>query len=190
MIKPLNHQKREERDRGIQAAISPSFLHQILTSNPPWMRKWERKRMESRDSRGEVSKQINCFDFQLECLQSSKNISLYRVFDRNRPIEMIDGYDETVHDGPFWKISWPSNRDEGLRSIRAISVLKRLDLSPLDRDPTITMLPARSHLVRYNADFKARAFWWSRWSTSASDQRPIFRASSDPTLHNWPRHLP
>ena len=57
--------------------------------------------MESRDSRGEVSKQINCFDFQLECLQSSKNISLYRVFYRNRPIETIDGYDETVHDGPF-----------------------------------------------------------------------------------------
>ena len=57
--------------------------------------------MESRDSRGEVSKQINCFDFQLECLQSSKNISLYRVFYRNRPIETIDSYDETVHDGPF-----------------------------------------------------------------------------------------
>ena len=50
---------------------------------------------------GEVSKWINCFDFQLECLQSPKNISLYRVFYRNRPIETIDGYDETVHDGPF-----------------------------------------------------------------------------------------
>ena len=57
--------------------------------------------MESRDSRGEVSKEINCFNFQLECLQSSKNISLYRVFYRNRLIETIDGYDETVHDGPF-----------------------------------------------------------------------------------------
>ena len=129
VIKPLNHRKWEERDCGIQTAISPSFLHQILTSNPPLMRKWERKRMESRDSRGEVSKQINCFDFQLECLQSSKNISLYRVFYRNRPIETIDHYDETVHDGPFWKISWPSNHDEGLRSIYAINVLKGLDLS-------------------------------------------------------------
>ena len=57
--------------------------------------------MELRDSRGEVSKQIKFLDFQLECLQSSKNISLYRIFDRNRPIETIDGYHETVHDGPF-----------------------------------------------------------------------------------------
>ena len=57
--------------------------------------------MESRDLRGEVSKQINCFDFQLECLQSSKNISLYRRIGRNRPIVSIDGYDGTVHHGPF-----------------------------------------------------------------------------------------
>ena len=31
----------------------------------------------------------------------SKNKSFYRAFDRNRPIEMIDGYDGTVHRGPF-----------------------------------------------------------------------------------------
>ena len=30
-----------------------------------------------------------------------KNISLYRAFDRNRPIKTINGYDETVHRGPF-----------------------------------------------------------------------------------------
>ena len=29
-------------------------------------------------------------------------MSFYRVFGRNRPIETIDGYDETVHRGPFW----------------------------------------------------------------------------------------
>ena len=57
--------------------------------------------MESRDSRGEVSKQIKLLDFQLECIQSSKNMSFYRVSDRNRQIEMIDVYDETVHRGPF-----------------------------------------------------------------------------------------
>ena len=38
---------------------------------------------------------------QLECLQMSKNKSFYRVFDRNRPIKTIDGYDGTVHRGPF-----------------------------------------------------------------------------------------
>ena len=31
----------------------------------------------------------------------SKNMSFYRAFHRNRPIEMIDGYDGTVHRGPF-----------------------------------------------------------------------------------------
>ena len=30
-----------------------------------------------------------------------KNISLYRAFARNRPIKTIDGYNETVHRGPF-----------------------------------------------------------------------------------------
>ena len=30
-----------------------------------------------------------------------KNILFYRVFGRNRPIETIDSYDETVHRGPF-----------------------------------------------------------------------------------------
>ena len=31
----------------------------------------------------------------------SKNKSFYRAFDRNRPIETIDGYDGTLHRGPF-----------------------------------------------------------------------------------------
>ena len=31
----------------------------------------------------------------------SKNMSFYRALDRNRPIEMIDGYDGTIHRGPF-----------------------------------------------------------------------------------------
>ena len=30
-----------------------------------------------------------------------KNMSIYTKFGRNRPIVLIDGYDETVHDGPF-----------------------------------------------------------------------------------------
>ena len=57
--------------------------------------------MESRDLRREVSKQINLLDFKLKCITNQKNISFYRVFGRNRPIETIDGYDETVHRGPF-----------------------------------------------------------------------------------------
>ena len=57
--------------------------------------------MELRDSRREVSKQINLLDFKLECSESPKNISIYTLFVRNRLIKMIDGYDETVHRGSF-----------------------------------------------------------------------------------------
>ena len=32
---------------------------------------------------------------------STKNTSIYTKFGRNRPIVSIDGYDETVHRGPF-----------------------------------------------------------------------------------------
>ena len=40
-------------------------------------------------------------DFQLECFRISKNILFYRTFGRNRPIKTIDGYNGTVHRGPF-----------------------------------------------------------------------------------------
>ena len=48
-----------------------------------------------------MSRQVNLIEIQLEYLETMKNISLYRAFDRNRPIKTIDGYDETVHRGPF-----------------------------------------------------------------------------------------
>ena len=96
MIKTLNREEHEEREREIQAPISLNILHQILISKAPEVRNWKRNMMESRDSRGEVSRQI-----KLECLQSSKNISLYSLIGHNRPIFLIDGYDKTVHRGPF-----------------------------------------------------------------------------------------
>ena len=40
-IKRINRWNREERERELQAAISPLILHQISTSNAPWVRKWE-----------------------------------------------------------------------------------------------------------------------------------------------------
>ena len=48
-----------------------------------------------------MSRQLNWIEIQLGCLESSKYISFYSVFGRNRPIETIDGYDGTVHRGPF-----------------------------------------------------------------------------------------
>ena len=59
--------------------------------------------MGLRESKGELSKQINCFDFQLECFRISKNMSFYNTFGRNRLIETIDDYDGTVHCRPFQK---------------------------------------------------------------------------------------
>ena len=59
--------------------------------------------MGLRETRGEVSRQINCFDFQLEWFTIRKNTSFYRNFGRNRPIETIDGFHETVHLGRFQK---------------------------------------------------------------------------------------
>ena len=57
--------------------------------------------MGSRDLRREVSKQINLLDFKLECVQMGRTCLIYRLFGRNRPIETINGYDGTVHRGPF-----------------------------------------------------------------------------------------
>ena len=57
--------------------------------------------MESRETRGMVFRQFNLIEIQLESLQMSKNKSFYSNFGRNRLIVSIDGYDETVHRGPF-----------------------------------------------------------------------------------------
>ena len=57
--------------------------------------------MESRETRGMVSRQFNLIEIQLECFTIAKNSSFYSNFGRNRPIVSIDGYNETVHRGPF-----------------------------------------------------------------------------------------
>ena len=57
--------------------------------------------MKSRETRGMVSRQLNLIEIQLECVTIAKNSSFYSNFGRNRPIVLIDGYDETVHRGPF-----------------------------------------------------------------------------------------
>ena len=57
--------------------------------------------MKSRETRGSVSRQVNLIEIQLKCFRIVKNILFYSVFGHNRSIETIDGYDETVHRGPF-----------------------------------------------------------------------------------------
>ena len=49
--------------------------------------------MESRETRERASRQFNWIEISTRMLRIVKNISLYRLFGRNRSIEMIDGYD-------------------------------------------------------------------------------------------------
>ena len=48
-----------------------------------------------------MSTHLDWIEISTQMLTFVKNKSIYRAFDRNRPIKMIDGYDETLHRGPF-----------------------------------------------------------------------------------------
>ena len=57
--------------------------------------------MRSRETRERGVLTVNWIESQTRMLRIVKNMSIYTKFGRNRPIVLIDGYDETVHDGPF-----------------------------------------------------------------------------------------
>ena len=57
--------------------------------------------MESRETREKVSRQLNKIEFSTRMHTNVEEHVFYRAFDRNRPIKMINGYDGTVHRGPF-----------------------------------------------------------------------------------------
>ena len=40
MIKPINHEKNEEREEDIQAAIFSDLRRQYSISKAPWVQKW------------------------------------------------------------------------------------------------------------------------------------------------------
>ena len=83
-------------------------------------------------------------------LTNVKNESFYRAKFRNRPIISIDGYDGTVHRGPFRKYhSRPIVMDGPDATVRD-AFIKRLQSRPLDLDLTVEMRPARLNLGRYN----------------------------------------
>ena len=85
-----------------------------------------------------------------------KNKSFYRASFHNRSIVSIDGYDGTVHRGPFQKYrSRPIVMDGPDATVRD-AFIKRLELRPLDLHPTIQMLPARLDQDRYNASNHTR----------------------------------
>ena len=57
--------------------------------------------MESRETREKVFRQLNQIEISTRMLTNVEEQSFYWTFDRNRPIETIDGYNGTVHRGPF-----------------------------------------------------------------------------------------
>ena len=57
--------------------------------------------MESRETRERVSRQFNWIEISTRMLRTLEEHSIYTKFGRNCPIETIDGYDRTVHRGPF-----------------------------------------------------------------------------------------
>ena len=81
----------------------------------------------------------------------------YKVFGRNRPIETIDGYYETVHRGPFWLSRNRMILMKGQDEATSLCVMKCITSSPLDRDPTLRMYSCMLNLNRYNDSFKTRA---------------------------------
>ena len=57
-----------------------------------------------------------------ECLQKSKNASIYRQIGRNRPIVLINGCDKTVHHEP---LPLSHDRPITIRCVRRSHMLRR-----------------------------------------------------------------
>ena len=145
--------------------------------------------MESRDSRRLVYKQINLDWFQLRCLQTMKNNPFYRASFRNRPIVSIDGYDGTVHRGPFQTYRSRLIVMDGLDATVRNAFIKRLESRPLDLDLTVEMHPARLNLGRYNPFNSKRVFDLLRWTTGPRERRASIHRPFDPALLVALRHL-
>ena len=67
--------------------------------------------------RERVSRQLNWIEISTRMLRMTKNIEFYRVFDRNRPIERINGYDKRSTMDRFRKCRVRQIFDEGLGSL-------------------------------------------------------------------------
>ena len=77
--------------------------------------------------------------FLLECFTKSKITSFYMRIGRNRPIALINSYDETVHHEPL-----PLSPDRPIANGRpdeagCVCIIKRVKTHPLDRDLTLWM---------------------------------------------------
>ena len=149
MIKPINHEEHQERLDENQAAISHNLLHQISILRAPCMRKWKRNTMESRETRGKVSRQLNYIEFQLGCLQMLNNKSFIGLL-----IVTVRSFRSTVTmKCPRWIVSEISRSSDlrwRVQMCRLRGVIKRFASCPFDRDRAVEMSPPPFHLSRYN----------------------------------------
>ena len=90
--------------------------------------------MESRETRERVSRQFNWIEISTRMLRIVKNILFYRLFGHNCLIVLIDGYDRTVHRGPFQLSRDRRIFDEGPRCSGLIGIKKKLESCSLDHD--------------------------------------------------------
>ena len=67
-------------------------------------------------------------------------------------------------------------------------VIKHVFFSSLDRDPTITMWPARCNRGRYNVFKMPRAFWSRSVVCAPPDQCTDFHGADDPARSERPHH--
>ena len=98
-----------------------------------------------------MSVQFNWIEISTRMLRTSEEHSIYTKFGHNYLIETIDGYDGTVHRGPFRLSRGRSIPMNGLDDPAQLIVIKRLGCRPLDRDRTAEMRSALKHLGCYNA---------------------------------------
>ena len=57
--------------------------------------------MESRETRGSVSRQVNLIEIQLEYIERRRTSLFIGRNEENRLISLINGRDETVHHEPL-----------------------------------------------------------------------------------------
>ena len=142
--------------KNVTTSFKRRFLPRFSTKSrllPLRGRRIERGRGRTREKRvREVSRQSIRLNLT-QMLTIVKNGSFYRAKFRNRPIEMIDGYDKRSMMDCFQKYRDRRIVDGGPRC-----VIKRTSFRPLDLDLAVEMHHTRLNLGRYNPFNSARAW--------------------------------
>ena len=122
-------------------------------------------------------------------LRTSKNTSIYTNFWRNPLIKTIDGYDETVHHGLFWKCRSRRIVDGASRRSRRYALQNALNRAPWIVIGWSRCAPRPFHQSHYNSLNLSTCADVIRWTLSPHDPRADFQCAVDPMLLPSPRVL-